>query len=155
MEKLLTFFSIFCLYVLLMAAASVAQAGTKQEGWVTMSGDFGVNITGFADDGVSNISISWGKSKDLAIYFGFAVGGYHGHALRKVVELEQPFILRVRSVSGENEKFPLIAYMAGDGAWTQPRERGLTGDGISWRVQPGRSLDLADRERRRARFLDS
>jgi hypothetical protein len=127
MEKLHTFFSIFRLNLFLMAAASVAQAGTKQEGWVTASGNFGVNITGFADDGVSNISISCGRSTDSAIYFGFAVGGYHGHALRKVVELEQPFILQVRSVSGENEKFPLIAYMAGDGAWTQPRERGLTG----------------------------
>jgi hypothetical protein len=61
MEKLLTFFSIFRLNLFLMAAASVAQAGTKQEGWVTMSGDFGVNITGFADDGVSNISISCGR----------------------------------------------------------------------------------------------
>ena len=53
MEKLLTFFSIFRLNLFLMAAASVAQAGTKQEGWVTASGNFGVNITGFADDGVS------------------------------------------------------------------------------------------------------
>jgi hypothetical protein len=35
MEKLLTFFSIFRLNLFLMAAASVAQAGTKQGEWTS------------------------------------------------------------------------------------------------------------------------
>jgi hypothetical protein len=56
--------------------------------------------------------------------------GYRGHALRKVVDLDQPFILEVRPVSGENQKFPLIAYMAGDGAWpTGHSGQGGGGDG--------------------------
>jgi hypothetical protein len=109
-----------------LPAASVAQAGTKQEGWVTNSGNFGVSIFGFADDGFSNISFGCGGGTH-SVPFGFDPRGYHGHALRKVLELEQPFILQVRSVSDDNQKFRLIAYMAGDGAWTQTRERELTG----------------------------
>jgi len=52
MEKLLTFLSVFLLTLFLMAAASVAQAGTKQVGWWSNVAPNGaVSANGFADDG--------------------------------------------------------------------------------------------------------
>ena len=68
--------------------------------------------------------------KSTTLAFVLDPRGYRGHALRKVLDVDQPFILEVRPVSGENQKFPLIAYMAGDGAWptgSYGHERGLTG----------------------------
>jgi hypothetical protein len=109
-----------------VAAAPVAQLGTKQAGWMSNGANDGVIISGFADDGYSSISFSCDTSTHT-IAFNLDPRGYRGHALRKVLELDQPFILEVLPVSGENEKFPLIAYMAGDGVWTQTRERGLMG----------------------------
>ena len=110
MEKLL----LFCP---LTAAASSARAGTNQAGWWSnVDPNGGVNAYGFADDGISSIDFACDTSTHT-INFILDPRGYRGHALRKVLELEQPFILEVRPVSGENQKFPLIAYMAGDGAW--------------------------------------
>jgi hypothetical protein len=134
MKKLLTTFFILCLNLFLVAAASVAQAGTKQMGWKqvgwwpNVAPNGALSATGFADDGFSSISFSCYKSMTLDFILG--PRGYRGHALRKVLDLDQPFILDVRPVSGDNQKFPLIAYMAGDGAWptgSYGHERGLTG----------------------------
>jgi hypothetical protein len=117
-----------------VAAASVAQAGTKQMGWKqvgwwpNVAPNGAASATGFADDGFS--SILFACSKSTALDFILDPRGYRGHALRKILDLDQPFILEVRPVSGETQKFPLIAYMAGDGAWPTGRngqERGLTG----------------------------
>jgi hypothetical protein len=134
MEKLLTFLSVVLLNLFLMAAASLAQADTKkgewkQVGWWPHVAPNGaLSATGYADDGFSSILFSCYKSTTLA--FILDPRGYRGHALRKVPDVDQPFILEVRPVSGENQKFPLIAYMAGDGAWptgSYGHERGLTG----------------------------
>jgi hypothetical protein len=129
MEKLLTTPTIICLNLFVMAAASVAQAGTKQAGWwPNVAPNGAVSAYGFADDGISSILFECYKS--TTINFVLDPRGYRGHALRKVVDLDQPFILEARPVSGENQTFPLIAYMAGDGAWPTGRygqERGLTG----------------------------
>jgi hypothetical protein len=129
MEKLLTLFSVVLLNLFLMTAASVAQTGTKQAGWWSNVAPNGaVTATGFADDGFS--SILFDCSKSTALNFILDPRGYRGHGLRKVLELDQPFLLEVQPVSGQNQKFPLIAYMAGDGAWPTGRyghERGLTG----------------------------
>jgi hypothetical protein len=129
MEKLLTFFSIFRLNLFLVAAASVAQAGTKQGEWMSPSG--GVTY-GLADDDISNIAFQCDTSKH-SIIFDFDPRGYRGHALRKVLDLEQPFILEVRPMSGENQKFPIVAFLFDDGAWVttrygETRDLGLTGN---------------------------
>jgi hypothetical protein len=136
MAKLLTFSSIFRLNLFLMAAASVAQAGTKQGEWTSPLG--GKSAYGLADDGISNIVFQCDPSKH-SIIFDFDPRGYRGHALRKVLDLEQPFILEVRPVSGENQKFPIVAFLFDDGARVtyvlrrdpRPRADGQCGDGIS------------------------
>ena len=129
MEKLLTFLSVVLLNFFLMAAASGAQLGTKQAGWwPNVAPNGAASAYGFADDGYSSILFSCYKSATLD--FVLDPRGYRGHALRKVPEVDQPFILELRPLSGDNQKFPLIAYMAGDGAWPTGRygqERGLTG----------------------------
>ena len=127
MEKLLTFLSVVLLNLFLIAAASVAQARTKQVGWwPNVAPNGAVSATGFANDGFSSILFSCYKSTTLD--FVLDPRGYRGHALRKVVDPDQPFILEVRPVSGENQKFPLIAHRAGDGAWPTGHY-GQTGDG--------------------------
>jgi hypothetical protein len=129
MGKLLTFLSVVLLNLFLTMGASVAQTGTKQSGWRSgVAPNGAVSATGFADDGFSSILFDCYKSATLN--FVFDPRGYRGHALRKVLDLDQPFILEVRPASGQNQKFPVIAYMAGDGAWPTGRyghERGLTG----------------------------
>ena len=118
-----------------MAAASGDQLGTKQAGWwPNVAPNGAASAYGFADDGFSSILFSCYKSTTLD--FVLDPRGYRGHALRKVPEVDQPFILELRPPSGENQKFPLIAYMAGDGAWPAghawpkgryDQDRGLTG----------------------------
>src|SRR5271157_4573515 len=129
MERLPTFLSVVLLNLFLMAATSVAQTGTKQAGWwPNVAPNGAASAYGFADDGFSSILFSCYRSTTLG--FVFDPRGYRGHALRKVLDLDQPVILEVRPASGENQKFPLIAYMAGDGAWPTGRygqDRGLTG----------------------------
>ena len=97
-----------------MAAASVAQADTKQAQWTT----FGSGASGLFVIGCSTVPHS------IHIIFE-----YRGHALKKVVELEQPIIFEIRHASGENQKFPLIAYMTGDADWILKND--LTGSGAT------------------------
>jgi von Hippel-Lindau disease tumor supressor len=112
-----------------VAAAPVVQDRAKQGEWTSISG--GLNAYGLADDGISNIEFLCNTGK-RSLIFDFDPRGYRGHALRKVLDLEQPFILEVRPVSGENQKFPIMAFFFDDGAWVttrygETRDLGLTG----------------------------
>ena len=112
------------------AAPAQVQDRAKQGEWTSISG--GLNAYGLADDGISNIVFLCNTSKH-SIIFDFDPRGYRGHALRKVLDLDQPFILEVRPVSGENQKFPIMAFLGRRrclgrlARYGETRDLGLTG----------------------------
>ena len=106
-------------------AASGARAGPNQAVWRLLSGNGGVGATGWTDSGVPNITFSCG-TKPRPLGFSFSLAEDRERTLRKVIELEQPFVLEIRTVSGEKLKYSIVAYLAGDGGWTTG-ESGLTG----------------------------
>ncbi|MGH6796967.1 MAG: hypothetical protein ACREDI_01100, partial [Roseiarcus sp.] len=51
-----------------------------------------------------------------------------GHALNKVKDIKQPFVVEIRRVSGDDRKFSTFLYMTpADGGWVQEESWGLTG----------------------------
>ena len=98
------------------AGAPLVQDRAKQEKWTSALG--GINANGVADDEISNITFSCDTSKH-SVMFQFDLIGYRGHALRKVVDLDQPFNLEIRPASGDNQKYQIMAFLGGDGGWAR------------------------------------
>ena len=103
-----------------LPAALVAHADPNQAGWRLLAGNGAVTALGWP-----SITFYCG-TKTRPVTVSFDLPEDRERSLRKVLELEQPFILEVRSVPGEEQKFPIAAYLAGDGGWTTG-ENGLTG----------------------------
>jgi hypothetical protein len=113
------------------APAPLVQDRAKQQEWMFSAANGQAYISsGIADDGVSRFTITCGGDAP-SVGFTFYPDGYHGQALNKVLDLEQPFVFEVRQASGNNQKFPIVAYFVADGGWTQEAGRHLTGSEAS------------------------
>jgi hypothetical protein len=113
-----------------VTAGPPVQERVKQGEWTSHSG--GTRAFVFADGGIPNITFQCDTSKHFILFqFDLDPRVYRGDALRNVVEIFQPFNLEVRPVSGEDQKFPIMAFLGGDGGWAtakggQTRDLGLT-----------------------------
>ena len=113
------------------AAAPLAQDRAKLQPWMfSAASGRGYISSGLADDGFSRFTITC-LADSQSVDFTFYPDGYHGHALNKVMDLEQPFVVEFRQSSGDNQKFPILAYFVADGGWTQEARRHRTGSEAS------------------------
>lgn len=113
------------------AAPPPGQDSAKHQDWMFSAANETAYISsGVANDGLSRlVNTRGGDSRSVG--FTFYPDGYHGHALNKVLDLEEPFIVEVRETPSTNHKFSMLAYFTGDGGWTQEARRHRTGSEAS------------------------
>lgn len=110
-----------------VAAAPLVQDRVNQSGWTFHAANGGANVNGVADDGYSSIVIGC-IGEHHSVSFVFYLDGYHGHALNKVKDIKQPFVVEIQRASGDNRKFSTFLYMTpADGGWVQEESWSFTG----------------------------
>ncbi|HXJ96018.1 MAG TPA: hypothetical protein VMT20_24530, partial [Terriglobia bacterium] len=99
--------------------AAIVQDRVNQSGWSFLAANGGADADRVADDRLSSIIITCDVGH-LSVGFVFYLDGYHGHALKKIKDVKQPFVLEIRRASGDNRKFSTFLYMTpADGGWVQ------------------------------------
>ena len=104
-----------------VAAPSVAQAGAKEGESMLTSANGGVFWTSYAEGAGLKFYLSCSASTH-ALSFTFNAEKYRGRVLSKIRDIEKPFVLNVKNISGTDQKFPFIAYFTngdGDDAWVE------------------------------------
>ena len=76
------------------AATPLVQDRVNQSGWRFHAASGGANVNGVADDGYSSIGIGC-IGGHHSVSFVFYLDGYHGHALNKVKDIKQPFVVEI------------------------------------------------------------
>jgi|SRR5208337_4228742 len=111
--------SLLACTLIFAAIGSVARASPSQEGWTITSTTGGVWAYSYTDREGFRLYFNCNASTHAAS-FTFNAEKYRGHDLAKIRDAEKPFVLDVKNVSGNHQRFPFIAYFTnadGDDAW--------------------------------------